>query len=202
MSKAKYWTAVLYPESLIDNWQVLCNDLLQVPFSYCIHDKDKDGHNGDRKPHVHFILCFPNTTTYKHALETFQRIQPNCNYCEQVLNIRYMYNYLIHNTESCKKAKKYLYDVSERVEGNNFDIGSFEQLSLTDKNEMLEKLCDFIIEQKYDNFTDFFIDFKCNFDKSYFEIVRSYSGMLERLCKGNYLKRCKAKAVEVPKIKD
>ena len=191
MSKAKYWTAVLYPESLIDNWQELCDDLLQVPFSYCIHDKDKDGHNGDRKTHVHFILCFPNTTTYKHALETFQRIQPNCNYCEQVLNIRYIYNYLIHDTNSCKKAKKHLYDVSERVEGNNFDIGSFEQLSLTDKEEMLDRLCNFIVEYDIDNFRNFFVEYKKYFGKEYFQIIKANSGILERLCKGNYLNNIK-----------
>ena len=188
MSKAKYWVAVLYPESLIINWERFIYDLVQVPFAYCVHDKDKDGHNGDRKTHVHLVLAFPNTTTYKHALETFQRLQPNCNYCEQVLNIRYMYNYLIHDTESCVKAGKYLYNINERVTGNNFDIGSFEQISLTDKRKMLKDLCDFIKDYEIYNFMDFYERFDFSLGSEYFEVLASYSGLLERLCKGNFLR--------------
>lgn len=188
MSKAKYWSAVLYPESMVDDWENKISDLLQVSYVYCIHDKDITGHNEDRKIHVHVVIAFNNTTTYKHALSLFQRLQPNCSFCEQVLNIRYIYDYLIHNTDSCKKANKYLYDVSERVCGNNFDIGSFEQLSLNDKRKMLKELCDFIVVNNIGNFTHFYEMYSDVFGLEYFEIVASYSGLLERLCKGIYLR--------------
>ena len=56
--KAKYWCAVLYPESMISDWKESISEILQIPYSYCIHDKDKDGHDGDRKTHVHLILAF------------------------------------------------------------------------------------------------------------------------------------------------
>ena len=99
-TKAKYWTAVLYPESMINNWRLHIEDVLQVPFCYCLHNKDVDSEDEERKEHIHLIIAFNNTTTYNHALQVFQRIQPNCKYCEQVLNIRYMYNYLIHDSVS------------------------------------------------------------------------------------------------------
>ena len=73
--KAKYWTCILYPESMVDDWQDKICDILQVPFAYCIHDKDKDGHDGDRKIHVHVEIAFPNTTT-KNLL-TIRTIKTN-----------------------------------------------------------------------------------------------------------------------------
>lgn len=187
-TKAKYWVAVLYPESMVDNWQIDIYDLLQIPFCYCIHDKDVDSSSDSRKVHVHLILAFNNTTTYNHALSLFRKLQPSCSICKQVINIRYMYDYLIHQTESCKKQKKYLYDISERVSGNNFDIGSYEQISLEQKRKMCMELADFIVNNNISNFTDFYIQMVQHFDISYQEILISYSGFLERLTKGNYLK--------------
>ena len=191
IGKAKYWTAVLYPECMVEDWISKIDDLLQIPYEYCIHDKDNDLEHDERKTHVHVVIAFPNTTTYKHALSVFQRLQDNIQYCEQVLNIRYIHNYLIHNTESAKKNNKYQYDPIDRISGNGFDIGCYEQLSITEKNNMCKELCDFIIDNCISNFTDFYISSCEKFGIEYFEVVRSYSGLLERLCKGNYLKMSK-----------
>lgn len=188
VQKAKYWTAVLYPESMIDNWQDKIYDILQVPFCYCIHDKDTlTDSDEERKVHVHVVIAFNNTTTYKHALSVFQRLQETCSYCEQVLNIRYIYDYLIHNTDSCRKQKKHQYEIFERVTGNDFDIGNYEQISISDKRKMLKALCDYIYNNKIQNFIIFYSELENSFSPEYFEVVISYSGMLERLCKGNYL---------------
>lgn len=210
VQKAKYWTAVLYPESMIDNWQDKISDLLQIPYEYCIHDRDdlgkvfktvKNKFGNDitydasefsiefepRKVHVHLIIAFPNTTTYKNALNVFKRLQKSCSYCEQVLNVRYIHEYLIHNTEKAKKDGKYQYNPSDRISGNNFDIGAFEQISITDKRNMCKDLCDYIVKNHCTNFTEFYMNVFDTFSDEYFEVLCSYSGMLERLCKGNYL---------------
>lgn len=187
-TRAKYWVAVLYPESMVENWQEKIYDLLQVPFSYCIHDKDLDNDNESRKVHIHLILAFSNTTTYNHALKVYQKLQPSCSICKQVINIRYMYNYLIHDTESCKKSNKHKYSIEERINGNNFDIGSYEQISLEEKRKMVIELADFIVNNNIMNFSDFYIFAIQKFDICYQEVIISYSGFLERLTKGNYLK--------------
>lgn len=186
--KGKYWTCVCWLDSMVDNWQDEIADLLQIPYCYCIHDKDKTSRDDeDRKTHVHIIIAFSNTTTYNHALKVFKKLMPSCAKIEQVLNIRYMYDYLIHDTESCRKKNKHLYDRSERIEGNNFDIGGFEQISISDKRAMCKNLCDFIINHNIDNFSDFYKIVFDYFDSSYLEVIISYSGLFERLCKGNYL---------------
>ena len=192
--KSKYWVGVLYPDNMIDTWQDDIGDLLELPFAYCIHDKDFDDVEDKRKTHVHLIVAFPNTTTYNHAFSVFSKLNAvgkvSVNCIEQVINIRQKYEYLIHNTETCKKKGKYLYDFKERITGNNFDIGSYEQISNAEKNVMLKELCDVICEQNFTNFIDFYMYVVSNYDPNYFEIVKGYSGFLERLTKGNYQKKC------------
>lgn len=190
--KTKYWVGILYPENMIKNWKDELGDLLQLPYAYCVHDKDLDNDGDDRKVHVHLILTFPNTTTYNHAYKVFSKLNENSrvavNKIEMIINIRHMYDYLIHDTDDCRKKGKHLYNIKERVTGNNFDIGSYEQLSMAEKNKMLQELCNLIVQEKFTNFIDFYMHVLSNYDDIYFDIIKGYSGFLERLTKGNYQK--------------
>lgn len=197
-NKARYWTAVCYPENMIDNWQDEIAHKLQLPGVYCIHDKDnlsqeKNKKTENRKTHVHIVVCFGNTTTYNSALETFKGLSKDGACCvntvENVKNIRYLYDYLIHDTEDAKKKGKYLYPREERITFNNFDIGSYEQLSLADKRKMCKELCLLISRNGICNFVDFFEEVVNNFEDEYFDLIQTYSGLFERLCKGNYHKK-------------
>lgn len=188
-TKARYWVGVGYPENMVQNWQDEIGDIIQLPFAYCIHDKDLDKAKDSRKIHVHIIIVFPNTTTYKFALSVFKKLGVNAfNTCEPVINIRSKYEYLIHDTETCKKQGKYLYDKKERIVGNNFDIGSYEQISLSQKKAMRTELSRCIIDNDICNYTDFYQYVISNFNDEYEDIVATYSGHFERLTKGNYLK--------------
>ncbi len=192
MNKAKFWSAVLYPENMVSNWQETIDDLLQIPFCYIIHNKDKDSKSEHRKDHVHLLLAFPNTTTRNHALNVANQLSEEnkkaCSTVQAVIGIRNVYDYLIHDTESARKQGKELYDAKERITGNGFDIGSFEQLSTVEKNNICKRLCNIIIEQGFTNFTDFYIYVIENYDISYFEVLKSNSGFFERLTKGNFQK--------------
>lgn len=190
--KSKYWVGVLYPENMVANWQEEIGDILELPFAYCIHDKDMDDVDDERKVHVHLIIAFPNTTTYNHAFGVFNKLSEQgrsaLNKIEQIINIRQKYEYLIHNTDTCKKKGKFLYPTKERIIGNNFDIGAYEQISAAEKCAMLKELCNVIVQEKFTNFIDFYMHVISNFDENYFEVLKGYSGFLERLTKGNYQK--------------
>lgn len=192
--KAKYWSTIMYPENMVDDWQSKIDNLLQVPFCYIVHDKDLDNDDDARKVHVHLMIAFSNTTTRKHAQTVFNRLSKE-GYCafstwEQIFNIRHMYDYFIHATNKAIKDGKYQYDVSDRVTGNNFDIGMFEQVSTLDKNNVCKSLCDIILRERFTNFIDFyeFIMFQIDSDALIFECLKCYSGLFERLIKGNYNK--------------
>lgn len=193
ISNARFWVGVLYPENMRPDWQDTLPDIVQLPYAYCIHSADKDSKSEHRKDHVHLILVFPNTTTYNHALKVFGLLSADgkkaVNKCEAVINIRHAYDYLIHDTESCRKLGKELYDKTARITGNNFDIGAYEQLGAAEKNNICKELCNLIITEGFMNFADFYMYVISNFeDSNYFEVLKTYSGLFERLTRANYQK--------------
>lgn len=196
ISKAKYWSAICYPENMIFDWKDRISGILQLPFCYCVHDKDLL-HDGDetRKIHVHIMLMFNNTTTIKHALNIFNLLSCDgckcCSTCEAIIYPMKIYHYLIHDTEEARKDGKYQYDPADRIEGNNFDIGNFEQLSTSERKSMRKELSEIIYNETFTNYFDFYMYVISNLDSSYEDVVVCNSGHFERLIKGQYLKLLK-----------
>lgn len=190
--KARYWVGVLYPENMLPDWQEKIYDLIQLPFAYCLHDLDKDFKSEHRKTHVHLIIVFPNTTTYNFAFKTFDKLslanRSALNKIEACVSIRGSFDYLIHDTEGCRKSGKVLYDKSARVLGNNFDIGCYEQVSLERKQQMRNELSRYLLDTGCCNYSSFYVAVLDHYSEEYEDIVCSYSAHFERLCKGNYLK--------------
>ena len=189
-AKTRYWVGILYPENMREDWEQQIGDILELPYAYCRHDRDVDSNGEIAKEHIHIIIVFPNTTTYKHALSVFDKLSADkkkaINTCEPITNIRHKYNYLIHDTETAKKDGKYLYPTTDRICGNNFDIAHYEQLSTLEKNDMCKELCTIIREQGFLTFGEFFDYVVVEKDNSYFELIKTYSGLFERLTKSNY----------------
>ena len=190
--KARYWSGICYPENMVKDWKESIGDILEIPYCYCIHDRCKDKEGNTRKEHVHIMLVFSNTTTKNHAIEVFNRLSAGsiacCPAIQQVISPRHMYNYLIHDTDDCKKKQKVLYYESERICGNNFDIGAYEQISAAEKDDMIDELCLYIIEKKVTNFSDFYLQVSKLFNREYRVLIKSHSGLFERLIKGVYHK--------------
>lgn len=191
IDKARFWTAVLYPENMREDWEDTIGDIVQQPYVYCKHNRDKDSKSEHRKDHVHIILAFPNTTTYSHALNVFDLLSAEgkkaLNTCQAVIGIRNMYDYLIHDTETCRKQKKELYDSSERIAGNGFDIGGYEQIGLAEKNEIFLEMSKVISEKGFTTYVDFFDYVVETYDDiNYIEIMRAHSGHFDRMTRGNW----------------
>jgi len=204
VGKNKYWVGVLYPENMRPNWQNEIGDIVQLPYAYCLHNSDNDSQSEHRKDHIHLILVWPATTTYNHAMSVFNKLSADgkkaLNTIEAVINIRSKYEYLIHNTETCRKLGKELYPAECRITGNNFDIGAYEQLGVTEKRAMCKELCQAIIDNGFINFTDFYEYALFKFDDNYFEVMQTYSGLFERLTKGNYQRWQMGKLNPQPKV--
>lgn len=195
--KGKYWVAIGYPENMVPGWQTTIGDLLELPYAYCIHDKDmlnadpeqEEGHD-ERKVHVHIIIAFPNTTTYNHALSVFRKLNAQgkqaFNKCEQIINIRTKYNYLIHDTETSKKLGKHLYDKEERITGNLFDIGAYEQIGLEEKEQIRRDISKLVLDKCFLTYSVFYAYVLTHYDSQVESVVVSYQGHFDKLCKGNF----------------
>lgn len=194
IDKARYWWAVLYQENMRPDWRDVIDDVLQLPYAYCEHTADSDSKSEHRKDHVHIIVAKQNTTSYKHILSVFDLLSAEgkkaLNTCEACVDIRHCYDYLIHDTESCRKQGKTLYDASRRITGNNFDIGAYEQITAARKQEMLLELVMYIDENNFTTINEFTAALlnDRNYGPEYWEIIVGYNGTIERYCRGNYLK--------------
>lgn len=186
-NKSKYWVAVLWPENLSADWQDTIGDTLQLPYAYCVHSPDDDS----QKEHVHLMVAFPNTTTYNHALTVFKLLGDKAvNSCQAIINVRHMYNYLIHDTEDAQKKGKPLYPKEARITGNNFDIHHYEQLSVAEKDDIKRALAAIILRLKIVNYRDFYAYVAEEYaeDISYLTVAEEKSAFFERLTKGNFQK--------------
>ena len=195
--RARYWWCKAYTENMVDDWRDVIGDLLELPYAYCIHDQDKVSTGEDRKEHVHILIAWGNTTTGSAALKVFQRLSAPGKNClqkgheiEACINVMHAYEYLIHNTDDCRKRGKYLYPAECRVTGNNFDIGAYETLTALDKTKMALELCNEIIEHRIFNFADFLTDTLARHggDVNYFEVIKTYSGLFDRTINGVWKK--------------
>lgn len=192
INKARYWWGVLYPENMKENWESEIGEILQLPYCYIKHDSDSDSKSEHRKDHIHLIVVYGNVTTYKNMFNIFDRLSAEgrkaVNKIEAVQNIRYVYDYLIHDTPTCKAKGKHLYLTSDRVCGNNFDIGAYEQISMQEEDEMKLELIKEIMKNGFTDMIDFTQYVMSNFETKYIKLVLHNGSTFERYTKANYLK--------------
>ena len=180
--KSRYWQVVLYPENLIDNWE---DELIKtgLPIAYCLHTDSE-------KPHIHMIGAWENNTTYKSAFEFFERLnkenQKAFNKIEKCFNIENAYNYLIHDTDDCRKKGKYQYKKEDRKCINNFDIHFYAQKSVEQEEEQFDEICDIIISEGFTNFKQLHMYIKSNYDRDYLGVVKKNIYYFTSLTKANY----------------
>lgn len=193
---AKYWEAILYPENMFPHWKNIIDDIIQVPFAYCVHDKDPhiDKTTGEiiKKIHIHLFIAYNNVTTLKQILKLCNKLSlPNkkcCSTAEEVVSPIHAYDYLIHATKKAREQGKYQYPESDRILGNNFDIHFIANEDEHEKCIKVQQLTELIIQNKICNYVDFVNAVLNTYDDSYFHLQEVKSNYFEKLTKGNYNK--------------
>ena len=147
MKKKRYWAFVLYPESAPSNWlDFLQQTGLAIAVSP-LHDKDVDPTGESKKPHYHVILCYDGPTTYSNVKSNITDVlnQPIPIPLEQV---RGYYRYLTHKDN----PDKYQYNESDIQTLNAFDSNNYNELTITQINEIKKQIIIFI---KDNNITEY-----------------------------------------------
>lgn len=193
---AKYWEAILYPENMLPHWKEIIDDVIQVPFAYCVHDKDPhiDKSTGEtiKKIHVHLFIAYNNVTTLNQILKLCNKLslpgKKCCSVAEEVVSPLHAYDYLIHATKKAQEQGKYLYPENERILGNNFDIHFIANEDEHEKCIKVQQLTELIIQNKITNYVDFVNAVFNSYDDSYFHLQEIKCNYFEKLIKGNYNK--------------
>lgn len=147
--KARYFTFLLYPESIPEDWEMQL-ELTGISMAISpLHDRDKSNVEGQeyKKPHYHVVYVAANPVTPHSVRMRIQRILGKQSIAKvQIVkqSMENIYLYLTHESKDAIAKNKYKYDKKDIKLLNNFDIDRYVVLDVEDKDEMLNDVCDMI----------------------------------------------------------
>lgn len=147
--KARYFTFLLYPESIPTDW-IQKLESLDVPIAISpIHDKDLSNVEGQKykKAHYHVIYVAKNPVTADSVRVKIKRLLGEKALAKvQIVasSMENMYLYLTHESKDAIAKNKYKYKKSDIQLINNFDIDRYVTLDVEDKEDIVNIVCDLI----------------------------------------------------------
>lgn len=147
--KARYFTFLLYPESIPADWERKL-ELIGVPIAISpLHDKDKSNVEGQiyKKAHYHVIYVAKNPVTADSVRKRIQRVLGSQSVAKVQIVVQSMdniYLYLTHESKDAIEKYKHRYSKADITLLNNFDIDRYVTLDVEDKDDMLNDVCDLI----------------------------------------------------------
>ncbi|EOT0346612.1 replication protein, partial [Listeria monocytogenes] len=149
--KARYFTFLLYPESIPEDWEMKLESIgLPIAISP-LHDKDLSEVEGQKykKAHYHVIYVAKNPVTADSVRYKIKQILgPKSVAMVQIVvqSMENIYLYLTHESKDAIAKNKRVYDKRDIKLLNNFDIDRYITLDVEDKDDMLNDVCDLIDE--------------------------------------------------------
>lgn len=149
--KSRYFTFLLYPESLPEDWEMKLESI-GVPIAISpIHDKDLSGVEGQKykKAHYHVIYVAKNPVTTDSVRKKVRQMLGSQSLSMVQIVVQSMENiylYLTHESKDAIAKNKRVYDKKDIKLLNNFDIDRYITLDVEDKDDMLNDVCDLIDE--------------------------------------------------------
>lgn len=156
--KARYFTFLLYPESIPSDWELKL-ETLGVPIAISpLHDKDKSNVEGQKykKPHYHVIYIAKNPVTADSVRWKIKKLlgEKSLAMVQVVLNVENTYLYLTHESKDAIAKKKHVYDKTDIKFINNFDIERYITIDVETKNQTLKSLLQIIRAYSIPNVLD------------------------------------------------
>lgn len=154
--KARYFTFLLYPESIPNDWSQRL-ELMGVPIAISpLHDKDKSNVEGQtyKKAHYHVVYVAKNPVTTDSVRKRIQRVLGARSVSKVqivVQSMENMYLYLTHESKDAIAKNKHKYSKRDIALLNNFDIDRYVTLDVEDKDDMLNDVCDLIDDHNLAN---------------------------------------------------
>lgn len=130
MEKERYWTFIVYPESLPEDWkEILQQTGLQIAISP-LHNKDLNADGEIKKPHYHILLFFNGPTTYSRVEKITKMV--NGTIPKRVISAIGMIRYLTHK-DNPEKAQ---YDERDITTINGLDIEDVQGMTMSMELEL------------------------------------------------------------------
>lgn len=199
--KSRYFTFLLYPESIPSDWEMKL-ELLGVPMAISpIHDKDLSTVEGQKykKAHYHVIYVAKNPVTADSVRKKIKATLGDSSVAMvQIIRttVENTYLYLTHESKDAIEENKYVYNKKDIKLINNFDIDRYITLDVEEKDEIFNLVCDLIDDHNLANIRELrrFIKARgAEFGISSMSIVnsvlRSHTGLIRLYFDGVYQER-------------
>lgn len=157
--KSKYWTFLMYPDSMPENWKEIIEKWF-IPVAVSpIHNKDIEKDGSIKKPHYHVVIYYVNTTTYNKIKSMIEPL--GAKYAEPVISFEGMYDYLTHK----RNPEKAQYNEEEITKINFNDIKELTGYSESEIEEIKRSIIEIINNKKIFEFKQIY-DY-CNKNQLY-----------------------------------
>jgi len=146
--KKRNWAAIIYPDSLPNNWiDILQKTGLLIAVSP-LHDKDINADETEKKPHYHVIFCYSGPTSFN----VVKRITDEVNGTIPIPleNIRGYYRYFTHEDN----PEKTQYDKKDIMHINGFNITDFVELTKSEISKIKREIRALIYEHCFTEYSD------------------------------------------------
>ncbi|QHO94510.1 replication protein [Streptococcus agalactiae] len=199
--KARYFTFLLYPESIPNDWELKL-EMLGVPMAISpLHDKDKSNVEGQqyKKPHYHVLYIAKNPVTADSVRWKIKKTlgEKSLALVQVVLNVENTYLYLTHESKDAIAKKKHVYDRADIKLINNFDIDRYVTLDVEEKGEVFNVVVSVIRAYMLENIFDLYDFVEENGEvygltiKLVNEVIAGKTGFMKLLFDGAYQRRKK-----------
>lgn len=194
--KARYFTFLLYPESIPEDWELKL-ETLGVPIAISpLHDKDKSDIEGQqyKKPHYHVIYIAKNPVTADSVRWKIKKLlgEKSLAKVQIALSVENTYLYLTHESKDAIAKKKHVYDKADIKLINNFDIDRYVTLDVEEKAELFNVVVSLIRAYTLQNIFDLY-DFIDENGEAYGltinlvnEVIAGKTGFMKLLFDGAY----------------
>lgn len=194
--KARYFTFLLYPESIPEDWELKL-ETLGVPIAISpLHDKDKSDIEGQqyKKPHYHVIYIAKNPVTADSVRWKIKKLlgEKSLAMVQIALSVENTYLYLTHESKDAIAKKKHVYDKADIKLINNFDIDRYVTLDVEEKAELFNVVVSLIRAYTIQNIFDLY-DFIDENGENYGltinlvnEVIAGKTGFMKLLFDGAY----------------
>lgn len=206
--KSRYFTFLLYPESIPIDWELKL-ELLGQPIAVSpLHDKDVSDVKGQKykKAHYHVIYVSKNPVTADSVRVKIKRALGDTSLSTvQIVNqsVENIYLYLTHESKDAIEKNKHRYDKKDIKLINNFDIDRYVKLDVETKDDILDEVCNIIADHKLANILELksFIlnrgnEFGLPSMKVVNSVLRSHTGLVRLYFDGVYQERKYGKNID------
>ena len=208
--KSTYFTFLLYPDSIPDNWvELLESTNLQMAISP-LHNKDKtekkellEQGQEYKKEHYHVIYIAKNAITPEAVRNRIKRLlgDKSVNMVQPIAtSVVNAYLYLTHESKDAIAKKKHVYDKKNIIHLNNFDVDRFEMFDVHEKRDMINSIVEIVKSLELTNIIELseFFDNEENVKRAksigyilpsklkFNEIIAQNNGLLRLYFEGNF----------------